>query len=131
MAEQSLEQRIYDLLLPFRDECWTTSSPSTPPEAERAALVLCENMAFLIRHNQSSYGKMVVPSDITIGSYKWASSLGSDEDGRVGIAIFVNGNGYTHTVVRKNVERKGEAKGVVETLNGVVEADMKAFFHVG
>ena len=47
MAEQSLEQRIYDLLLPFRDECWTTSSSSAhgsstaPPDAEHAALILC------------------------------------------------------------------------------------------
>lgn len=61
------------------------------------------NLAFLIRHNQASYGKQIDPNDIFIASryFKGGKQAVKTESGPVaGLGVFVNGNGFTHTVIR-------------------------------
>lgn len=82
-----------------------------------------ENVAFLIRHNQSSYGKKTEPNDISIASRNWQSML--EGTGLAGVGIFVNGNGYTHTVVRTNVQ---PGENLVDNLTQVVDQIMQNFF---
>jgi hypothetical protein len=60
-----------------------------------------ENIAFLIRHNQSSYGKVIEPNDISMASRNWPMTKSDTK--AAGIGIFVNGNGFTHTAVRVTV----------------------------
>jgi hypothetical protein len=86
---------------------------------------LLENIAFLIRHNQSSYGKTIEPNEVSVASRGWqAMQQGS---GPAGIGVFVNGNGYSHTVVRAMVSL---GEGVVERLGALVDMYMQAFFSV-
>ncbi|CAO2655215.1 Nn.00g102790.m01.CDS01 [Neocucurbitaria sp. VM-36] len=117
-----LEQRILDLIYPFRDECFMDDLESFV-DKERKALILCENITFLIRHNQASFGKIIDPDDICMASRNWhdmVKGLGS-----AGVGIFINGNGYTHTVVRATVH-VGDC--VVDKLTQVVDTFLRDFF---
>jgi hypothetical protein len=60
-----------------------------------------ENIAFLIRHHQGSYGKAIEPNDVSIASRNW--QIMKEGGGTAGIGIFVNGNGFSHTVLRTTV----------------------------
>ncbi|KAF2026905.1 hypothetical protein EK21DRAFT_73184 [Setomelanomma holmii] len=117
-----LEQRILDLLYPYRDECFDPEVDCSP-EQERMALILCENIAFLIRHNQSSYGKQIDPNDVSMCSRNWAGMKSGN--GPAGIGVFVNGNGYTHTVCRVQVLKGQNA---VEQFVQHVDVFMANFF---
>ncbi|KAF1834700.1 hypothetical protein BDW02DRAFT_474657, partial [Decorospora gaudefroyi] len=118
---QSLEQRIFDLLLPFRDECYASSAGGTAT-SERKTLVLCENIAFIIRHNQFSYGKEVFADDVSIACRGWSAMM--DGKGGASIGVFVNGNGYTHTIMRAHVAQ-GDA---VERLSEECDKALQNFF---
>lgn len=136
-----LEQRILDLLFPYRDECFEDEDESTELK-ERAALILCgmfltdftvarptktdpENITFLIRHHQTTYGKHVEANDVNLASRNW--SIMKHGAGRMaGVSIFVNGGtGFTHTVIRVNV-KPGES--VVECFEAQVNLCLEEFF---
>ncbi|KAH7083855.1 hypothetical protein FB567DRAFT_446470 [Paraphoma chrysanthemicola] len=118
-----LEQRILDLLYPYRDECFDPEA-DVSAEQERMALVLCENIAFLVRHNQSSYGKHIDPNDVSMCSRNWNGM--KKGNGPAGIGVFVNGgNGYTHTVCRVQVLKGQNA---VEQFASVIDGFMATFF---
>jgi hypothetical protein len=136
-----LEQRILDLLYPYRDECFSDEDGTTVTQ-ERNALILCgmypphmshsylhltnvhpENIAFLIRHNQSSYGKQVDPSDISVASRNW--QIMKQGGGAAGIGVFVNGNGFSHTVVRTTVN---PGENTVDRLILQVDLQTQTFF---
>ncbi|KAF2825939.1 hypothetical protein CC86DRAFT_253885, partial [Ophiobolus disseminans] len=122
---EALEERILNLLYPYRDECFEDGMTASD---DRLALVLCANLAFLMRHNQSSYGKPIDNNDVSIASRNWhATKLKMEDDvGVAGIGVFVNGgNGFTHTVVRIGV-KKGE--NAVERLTAEVDRLMLQFF---
>jgi hypothetical protein len=130
-----LEQRVLDLLYPYRDECFNDEKDVSATQ-ERMALILCgvfsarvllsaaharlrlhirstnaplENIAFLIHHNQASYGKSIEPNDVSIVSRNW--QMMKEGRGAAGIGIFVNGNGFTHTVLRVTVKNSESAIG--------------------
>ena len=82
---ETLEQRLYDLLAPFRENDFDADSGDAfrSCKDECKALILCgqydpafsglrrprtENIAFLIRHNQASYGKHIEPNDIFLAT---------------------------------------------------------------
>jgi hypothetical protein len=136
-----LEQRILDLLFPYRDECFADED-STTELKERAALILCgmfytsfavsrptntdaENITFLIRHHQTTYGKHIEASDVNLASRNW--TIMKQGVGRMaGISIFVNGGtGFTHTVIRANV-KFGES--VVQCFETQVNLCLEEFF---
>jgi hypothetical protein len=134
-----LEQRILDLLYPYRDECFEDSDVLFEAK-ERDALILCgtltalarlyehanglaANIAFLVRHNQSSYGKAIEPNDVSVASRGWQNM--KKGNGVAGIGFFVNGNGFSHTVVRTTI---GPGDGAVERLIGQVDVLTKTFF---
>ncbi|KAH3999696.1 hypothetical protein HBH98_085800 [Parastagonospora nodorum] len=119
-----LEQRILDLLFPYRDECFADED-STTELKERAALILCENIAFLIRHHQTTYGKYIEASDVNLASRNW--TIMKQGAGRMaGVSIFVNGGtGFTHTVIRANV-KFGES--VVQCFEAQVNMCLEEFF---
>ncbi|KAH6642111.1 hypothetical protein C7974DRAFT_420445 [Boeremia exigua] len=116
LSHETLEQRIYDLLAPF---CATNLTPA----AEAKALILCENIAFLIRHQQASYGKRIEPSDVSMATKNWAAM--TTGKGLVGVCVFANGHGFSHAVVRAAV---GRGEDVVEKLGEQVEVAMVQFF---
>jgi hypothetical protein len=134
-----LEQRILDLLYPYRDECFEDFAALTETK-ERNALILCgtvaalvrlhqranslaANIAFLVRHNQSSYGKTIEPNDVSIASRAWQSM--KKGHGVAGIGFFVNGNGFSHTVVRTTI---GPGDSAVEKLTTQVDKLTQTFF---
>lgn len=86
------------------------------------------NLAFLIRHQQASYGKQIEANDIFIASrfFKGAGQKVKEEDGKVtGLGVFVNGSGFTHTVVRVAF-KSGE--NALELLTNQVDQLMDPFF---
>jgi hypothetical protein len=85
--------------------------------------IFAENIAFLIRHNQSSYGKSIDPNDVSMCSRNWQGM--KKGNGPAGIGVFVNGNGYTHTVCRVQV-LKGQS--AVEQFAASVDGFMATFF---
>jgi hypothetical protein len=82
-----------------------------------------ENIAFIIRHNQSSYGKVIEPNDISFAAKNWVS--GAAGNSFVGISVFVNGNGFTHTVLRTIF---GKDDNVVEKLAEKADELLQPFF---
>ncbi|KAL5115582.1 hypothetical protein ACEQ8H_006558 [Pleosporales sp. CAS-2024a] len=120
-----LEQRILDLLYPYRDECFAPPDKTTDLQ-ERKALILCENIAFIIRHHQTTYGKCVEPNDINMASRNWIVMKEGNHGRMAGVSIFVNGaTGYTHTVIRANV-KYGES--MVDCLTLQADAFLEEFF---
>lgn len=83
------------------------------------------NLAFLIRHNQSRFGKKVYPEDISIASRNWNGMVSGS--GQMGIGIFVIGNGYTHTVLKATVQ---PGASVLDKLTQVVEGFLEEFVPV-
>jgi hypothetical protein len=79
------------------------------------------NIAFLVRHNQSSYGKQIDLGDIFIASRKWQGK----SDDSWGIGVFVIGNGYTHTVLRITIKKDENA---IDKLVTDVDGQMEKFF---
>ncbi|KAF9700434.1 hypothetical protein EKO04_001955 [Ascochyta lentis] len=122
---ETLEQRIYDLLAPFREIDFDAEGEVGLPsrKSECKALILCENVAFLIRHNQASYGKHIEPNDISFAAKGWVAR--TMVNGFVGIGIFVNGNGFSHTVLRTTIA-KGED--VVDKLADKADELLQPFF---
>ncbi|KAF2627478.1 hypothetical protein BU25DRAFT_341731 [Macroventuria anomochaeta] len=124
-ALETLEQRLYDLLAPLReidlDGDGDDDLPSRKDECK--ALILCENIAFLIRHNQASYGKHIEPQDISFATKNWAAK--TTGNGVVGIGVFANGNGFSHTILRATV---GKDDYVVDKLAEVAEQLLLQFF---
>ncbi|KZM26631.1 hypothetical protein ST47_g2314 [Ascochyta rabiei] len=139
---ETLEQRIYDLLAPFReadiDADGSIDLPSRKSECK--ALILCgkysntlcimqlltrtpENIAFIIRHNQTGYGKHIESNDVSFAAKSWADRITGS--GFVGICIFVNGNGFSHTVLRTTMA-KGE--NVVDKLFEKTDELLQPFF---
>ncbi|KAF1355755.1 hypothetical protein EJ07DRAFT_158091 [Lizonia empirigonia] len=82
-----------------------------------------ENVAFLIRHNQASYGKRIEPNDISFASKNWTT--GDTGNGYVGIGIFVNGNGFSHTILRTIM---GKDEDVVDKLTEKADEQLQSFF---
>lgn len=82
-----------------------------------------ENIAFLIRHNQSGYGKRIEPTDIAFATKNWAAK--TTGKGVVGIGCFVNGNGFSHTIVMTTV---GRDEDVVDRLAAQAELLLQQFF---
>ncbi|KAF1846958.1 uncharacterized protein K460DRAFT_402323 [Cucurbitaria berberidis CBS 394.84] len=117
-----LEQRILDLLYPYRDEPLTSRNGPSADE-ERKVLILCENIAFLIRHNHSRHAKKIGPDDTSIASRNWDGMMNGI--GIAGVGIFVNGNGFTHTVLRTSVQR-GES--LVDKFTQLVDLSLVEFF---
>jgi hypothetical protein len=91
------------------------------------ANITSANIAFFIRHQEASYHKKVGPSDIFIGSRNYHEmKQGIKPEGvQAGLGVFVNGNGWTHTVVRILIN-KGD--NVLELLNTQVDKLMLQFF---
>jgi hypothetical protein len=86
-----------------------------------------ENIAFLIRHNQNSYGKPILASDVSLVSRHYGLLLAGKAD-KAGVGIFVIGSGYTHNVMRVHVGR-GEGVGVVDRLTEYVDKEqVQTFF---
>lgn len=86
---------------------------------------LPENIAFLIRHNQSTFGKYVESNDVNLVSRNW-QVMRTRGIGFAGVSVFVNGGtGYTHTVVRVHV---GPGQNVVECLTDQVNESLEEFF---
>lgn len=88
------------------------------------------NLAFLIRHNQASYGKQVEVNDVFVASryFKGCKDNVKNENGKVsgaGLGVFVNGNGFTHTVVRIFVK---DGDNALEILTAQVDELMAPFF---
>jgi hypothetical protein len=83
-----------------------------------------ENIAFLIRHNQASYGKSIEPNDVSIASRNWQIMKGGG--GAAGMGVFVNGNGFTHTVLRVTVNN-GES--AISRFTMQVNGVLQTFFH--
>jgi hypothetical protein len=79
------------------------------------------NIAFIIRHSQSSYGKQVDPGDIFIASRKWQGH----GDDSWGIGVFVIGSGYTHTVFRITVKKD---ENTIDKLVAEMDGQMEKFF---
>lgn len=82
-----------------------------------------ENLAFLIRHNQGGYGKRIEPADISFATKNWAAR--KTGNGVVGMGVFVNGNGFSHTIVRATL---GKDDDVVEKLAEQAEERLQQFF---
>jgi hypothetical protein len=76
-----------------------------------------------VRHNQSSYGKLIEPNDVSVASRGWQSM--KKGKGVAGICVFVNGNGFSHTVVRTTI---GPGDGAVERLIERVDMLTQTFF---
>jgi hypothetical protein len=85
-----------------------------------------ENLAFILRHNQSSYGKDIQADDISMVSRNWGLMMAGGTN-VAGVGIFVIGNGYTHNVVRVLV-RRGEREDVVSRLTEYVDNLLENFF---
>jgi hypothetical protein len=144
-----LEQRVLDLLYPYRDECFNDENDVTAAQ-ERMALILCgmfparvlllaaparlhlhirstnaplENIAFLIRHNQASCGKNIEPNDVSIVSRNW--QMMKEGRGAAGMGVFVNGNGFTHTVLRVTVNKSESA---ISRFTSQVDGVLQTFF---
>jgi hypothetical protein len=99
--------------------CFTPTSVAHPTNID------AENIAFLIRHNQTTYGKPIEANDVNLASRNW--SIMKQGAGRTaGVSIFVNGGiGFTHTVIRVNV-KCGES--VVECFEAQVNVCLEEFF---
>lgn len=82
-----------------------------------------ENIAFLIRHNQSSYGKTIEPNDVSMASCNWPMT--NSDTHAAGIGVFVNGNGFTHTTVRVKVQ---PGENAIEVLSMEVGRLLQNFF---
>ncbi|KAI4937252.1 uncharacterized protein J4E92_001982 [Alternaria infectoria] len=74
----ALEQRIYDLMRPFRNECY--KAPDTVDQVaaanravklERRILVLAQNIAFLAHNDVASTGQTLNASDIFVVMRGW------------------------------------------------------------
>lgn len=82
-----------------------------------------ENIAFIIRHNYSGYGKRIEPSDISFVTKNWSTRKVGQ--GTVGVAVFVNANGFSHTVLRTLVEKDND---VVDKLFEEADKQLQQFF---
>ena len=82
-----------------------------------------ENVAFLIRHNQGGYGKRIEPTDVSFATKNWAAK--TTGNGLVGIGVFVNGSGFSHTIVRATL---GKDDDVIEKLGEQAEKLLQQFF---
>jgi hypothetical protein len=141
-----LEQRILDLLQPYRDDCFTAEDETTAAR-DRTVLVLCgtasisrfsrahslaprdntdklkENIALLIRHNQPSYGKRIGAHDISMASRNWQAT--KTTGGQACIGIFVCGVATTYTVVRVTVNANED---VIDCLKEETDSLLQRFF---
>ncbi|KAH7384128.1 hypothetical protein DE146DRAFT_769832 [Phaeosphaeria sp. MPI-PUGE-AT-0046c] len=117
-----LEQRILDLLYPDRDECFIAEAGGCIDD-ERKVLILCDNIAFFIRHTQSSFGKISVANDVSMASRNWRAFKASS--GPTGRGIFVNRSGATHNILRVKVE-PGEK--IIDSLTTQIDGMVKGFF---
>lgn len=82
-----------------------------------------ENIAFLIRHNQASYGKRIEPNDISFATKNWAAR--TTGNGYLGMGVFVNGNGYSHTILRATIMKD---ENVVDKLAEKADEMLQQFF---
>ena len=58
------------------------------------------NLAFLIRHNQGTYGKLIAAGDILIATKNW-DLRGKPGNGFICVGLYINGmNGYTYNLIR-------------------------------
>jgi hypothetical protein len=105
-----------------------TSSLPAPSISVNSSLItneLLENIAFLIRHNQTTFGKYIEPNDVNLASRNW-QIMQSRGSGFAGVSVFVNGGiGYTHTVIRVHV---GPGQSVVDCLTAQVNKTLEEFF---
>lgn len=85
--------------------------------------MLVENLAFLIRHNQSSYGRVIEVNDVSMGSRNWRNLKAAR--GPAGVGLYVNGKNATHNIVRAIVN-PGES--VIESLMNQVDGLIQPFF---
>ncbi|OSS44656.1 hypothetical protein B5807_10657 [Epicoccum nigrum] len=99
-SPEPLEQRLYDLLSPFLEVAQEHGSNQVPLAEQSKAMVLCENLAFLIRHNQASYGKLIGVGDILVATKNWDLRT-KGADGVICVGVYINGNhNYTYCLVR-------------------------------
>jgi hypothetical protein len=60
------------------------------------------NIALLVRHHYSVYGKRINPDDISLVTKNCTAR--EEENSKVGIAVSVIANGFSNTVLRTVVE---------------------------
>jgi hypothetical protein len=103
----------------------STLGPSISVDMSLITDKLLENIAFLIRHNQTTFGKYIEPNDVNLASRNW-QVMQSRGSGFAGVSVFVNGGtGFTHTVIRVHV---GPGQSVVDCLTAQVDKTLREFF---
>ncbi|KAF3042962.1 hypothetical protein E8E12_008845 [Didymella heteroderae] len=90
--------------------------------ALRFHLVLL-NIALLIRHHYSVYGKRIDSNDISLVAKNWAAR--KEDLGKVGAAVFVIANGYSKTLLRTLAEKDNN---VIDKLAGEADEQLQQFF---
>ncbi|KAF3039642.1 hypothetical protein E8E11_007336 [Didymella keratinophila] len=114
---ESLEQRMYDLLAPLREAEQDDKGDCT------FHLAKTKNIAFLVRHHYSVYGKRIDPNDISLVTKNWA--IGKEENTKVDIAVFVIANGFSNTVLRTIVENNNNA---IDKLSKEIDKKLQQLF---
>ena len=134
---------MYDLLTPVREMEQDAKGNSILPyhEDECKTLLLCgkfrgllhfpqvhadtwtENIAFLVRHHYSVYGKRINPNDMSLVTKNWA--IRKVDGTKVGVAVFVIANGFSNTVLRAIVENNSN---VIDKLSEEIDKQLRQFF---
>ncbi|KAJ4372617.1 hypothetical protein N0V86_007979 [Didymella sp. IMI 355093] len=124
-SSESLEQRIYDLHVPVREmgQEYEGNHGTPSREDESKALILCENIAFLIRHNYIVYGKRIEPNDVSLVTKNWAARKVVGV--KVNVAVFVVANGFSNTLLRAIVEKDNN---MIDKLSEETDKQLQQFF---
>ncbi|KAI4715064.1 hypothetical protein J4E89_000750 [Alternaria sp. Ai002NY15] len=89
----ALEQRIYDLMRPFRNECYEApdtvvdqvAATNRAIKLERRILVLAQNIAFLAHNDVASTGQTLNASDIFVVMRGWTGDGVAKKGGAIAV----------------------------------------------
>jgi hypothetical protein len=101
-----------------RPRPWSSAASTTDPPHRTHADARLENLAFLIRHNEGSYGKRIGVGDIAVVTNNWNLRT-QGGNGVVCVGVFIFGlNGFTYNLIRAFM---GTRDKVIDKLAEVVE----------
>ncbi|KAI8931948.1 hypothetical protein NX059_010849 [Plenodomus lindquistii] len=88
-----LEQRIFDLLLPYRDELFSTEFKYQSTDMDRKAVILSQSLAFLIRNRETSNSVKLEAENVSIAARKW-DYMRKGHQVAASVGIFLNTTTY-------------------------------------
>ncbi|KAG9191022.1 hypothetical protein G6011_09110 [Alternaria panax] len=88
MAAESLEQRLYDLLQPYRNDYYNNHLNSMSSlQEERLFMILCENIAFLAHNHIANTEHTINTSDVLVMTRGWTGDGVAIKGGAIAVLV--------------------------------------------